>query len=181
MKKLSLVLVLIFLFFTFFMSVNVYFKVANCKDNSGKVKTIKSRIETLQPKIDPLVSGIIAKSIFDNCDRYNLSENLVLHLIFRESSFNPMAVSSHGAKGLMQIMVGIHKKEIKELNDFNNYEIYHIDKNIRIGCIILKKYIRKSNDCLEKALKRYVGGNNRGYLSDIFRLMAEWEWQKRPE
>ena len=47
---------------------------------------------------------LLADLIKKECKRYNLNPYLVLAIIKVESSFNPMAVSSRGAVGLMQVM-----------------------------------------------------------------------------
>jgi len=47
---------------------------------------------------------LLADLIRKECKRYNLNPFLVLAIIKVESSFNPMAVSSKGAVGLMQMM-----------------------------------------------------------------------------
>ena len=93
--------------------------------------------------------------------------------MFRESSFNPFLRSSKGACGLMQVMYKVHEKMLKETG-VNGYTIYHIDNNINAGCRILKDCIKKSKS-ISEALKRYVGGDQKSYINDIFSLMVEWE------
>ena len=85
-----------------------------------------------------------------------------------------MATSSKGAIGLMQIMFSAHKDKIK----IPKNKLYEIENNINYGCMILENYLKKSKGNLQKALTRYVGGKQKNYINDIFRLMAEFEVQK---
>jgi len=61
------------------------------------IRKYSSNIEIEEAK---LLADLIKKE----CKRYNLNPYLVLAIIKVESSFNPMAVSSKGAMGLMQMM-----------------------------------------------------------------------------
>jgi len=142
--------------------------------NSLKIKNVEYRISNLQPRLDTQLKERISISILKNCEKYNLSPNLVIHLIFRESSFNHMSTSSKGAIGLMQIMFSAHKDKIK----ISKNELYEIENNVDYGCMILKHYIKISKGNLQKALTRYVGENQKDYINDIFRLMAEFDNQK---
>lgn len=142
--------------------------------NSLRIKNIENRISNLQPRLDSQLKKRITNSILNNCEKYSLSPSLVVHLIFRESSFNHMSTSSKGAIGLMQIMFSAHKDKIK----IPKNKLYEIENNINYGCMILKDYIKMSKGNIQKALRRYVGGNEQEYINDIFRLMAEFDNQK---
>jgi len=142
-----------------------------------RIMLISARIQALQPKLDPTLRTKIANAILDNSKKYKLSPSLILHLICRESGFNPLAKSSKDAIGLMQVRYKVHVKDMPELAKIKEEEFYHIDNNIKIGCQILRKYI-DSKKSLDKALKKYVGGEVKGYVADIYRMMAEWEQGK---
>lgn len=134
--------------------------------------SVRNRMMELQPKLDPVLLTIIADSIVKYSKELQLSEVLITNLIYRESAFNPFARSSAGAVGLMQIVPRFHKPLWEGLKI---EELYHVDNNVRVGCRILKTYMEKEGGDVEKALKRYVGGDSKGYVRDIFRLMAEHE------
>src|SRR5690606_23780012 len=65
---------------------------------------------------------------------------LIIAVISIESSFNPIAESVAGAKGLMQIIPKYHGDKLSE---FGGPEaIYDPVINIHVGAQILKEYIR---------------------------------------
>ncbi|MCF0146818.1 MAG: lytic transglycosylase domain-containing protein [Clostridium sp.] len=83
--------------------------------------------------------------------KYGVDKNLVLAIIKQESNFNPNAVSSAGAKGLMQLM------------DFNSeaYGVknpFDIDENIEAGVKHIKSYLDSYNGNVEMALMAYNAG-----------------------
>lgn len=104
--------------------------------------------------------------------KYGVDKNLLLAIIKQESNFNPNAVSSAGAKGLMQLM------------DFNSeaYGLtnpYDIDQNIEAGVKHIKSYLDMYNGNLEMALMAYNGGpgtmERRGVksASDLYKMPQE--------
>ena len=106
------------------------------------------------------------------CNKYGVDKNLVLAIIKQESNFNPNAVSSAGAKGLMQIM------------DFNleSYEVenrFDIDENIEAGVKHIKSYLDMYDENIEMALMAYNAGpgtvERRGVtsLSDLYKMPEE--------
>lgn len=134
---------------------------------------LEKRVAGLQPRLDPSTVKAVVSAVYDHCG--TLSPSLVIHLIFRESAFNQMAVSSKGAVGLMQIMMRFHKKT---LGKTTRYELFRIDTNIKHGCKILMEYMEMSKT-LTEALKRYVGGDQKGYIKDIYEMMVEYEVGKK--
>jgi len=143
---------------------------------------LENRAEMLQPRLDPVLREKIVTTVMENSETYGLSPSLVLHLICRETvpRFSPLSKSSKDAIGLMQVRYEVHKKDIPELAKLKPVELYHIDNNIKFGCMILRKYI-DSTETLSQALKRYVGGDLKGYVNDICRMMAEYEVEKVKE
>lgn len=80
---------------------------------------------------------------------YGVPERLVVSVIHHESNFNPQAVSSKGAKGLMQLM-DINSKAA-QINPFNP------DQNIKAGIELLARLLTKY-DNIELALAAYNAG-----------------------
>jgi soluble lytic murein transglycosylase-like protein len=98
--------------------------------------------------------------------RYGFSPNLVLAVIQVESAFNPAAVSSAGAFGLMQVRYSVWKDEL----DIDRSRIFDIDYNIDLGLRILKQYHDLSGGDLRRALFMYNNGykyNNGGYIAKV--------------
>lgn len=79
--------------------------------------------------------------------RHQLPEALLVALISQESNFNASAVSTKGAKGLMQLM------------DINSQGIdpFHPEQNLERGTQLLARLVRKFGD-LRLALAAYNAG-----------------------
>lgn len=103
---------------------------------------------------------------------YGVDKELILAIIKQESNFNPNAVSSAGASGLMQLM------------DFNvsAYEItdpFNIEQNVEGGVKHIKGYLDMFNGDVEMALMAYNGGpgtmERRGVESsnDLYKMPEE--------
>jgi soluble lytic murein transglycosylase-like protein len=98
--------------------------------------------------------------------RYGFHPNLVLSVIQVESAFNPMAVSSAGAFGLMQIRYSVWKDELK----IDRSRIFDIEYNIDLGLRILKQYQDIAGGNMRRALFLYNNGykyNNDGYYAKV--------------
>ncbi len=119
----------------------------------------------LRPQLDHAVAEEISKAIIKYSTEYRLPPEFVVHLMKRESGFNTLATSKAGAVGLMQVMPKAHKDKMKELG-ITSAQLFHIDNNVRLGCMILRDYYNLTGS-IEKALKRYVGGSHATYTQDI--------------
>jgi hypothetical protein len=125
--------------------------------------------ETLQ--LDPVIVNLIINAAIKHGTKFDIPPALVISIIKQESMFNSLAKSSKGAGGLMQIMFEIHKAKLKEMN-ITKQEAMHVSNNIYLGCWILKEY-RDREKSIAGALKRYVGGNQKGYLANILTTYAD--------
>jgi len=119
----------------------------------------------LRPQLDPSIAKEINTAIIKYSREFRLPPTFVLHLMKRESNFDTLARSKAGAVGLMQVMPKAHKDKMKKIG-ITNGDLYHIDNNVRLGCWILREYFNKTGS-IEKALKKYVGGNHATYANDI--------------
>jgi len=133
---------------------------------TSEQETIMELILKLQPRLDPKLAEKFSVPIVKYSKEYGFPSALITCLIDRESSFNPVAVSSANCVGLMQINPKAHAK-LLEKKKINYYQTSHIDNNIEIGCIILKEYFEKHNRNIRKALTNYVGGDHKKYVNDI--------------
>ena len=95
---------------------------------------------------------VFLKSVHYEASRAGLDPQLVLGLIQVESGFKKYAVSSAGARGLMQVMP-FWVKLIGAKND----NLFDMRKNIRYGCTILRHYLDLEKGDLYRALGRYNG------------------------
>ena len=90
---------------------------------------------------------------------------LILAVMAVESRYNPVAESSVGAKGLMQIIPRFHQEKL--LAHGGEYALLDPDVNIQVGVQILREYMRRSgvtetalqmyNGALEEPTARYAG------------------------
>lgn len=87
---------------------------------------------------------------------------LIFAVIKKESAFDKDAISSKGAKGLMQVMDKTAKDIVKNnSNRFTNpdkYNIFDEKTNITIGTIYLKQLLNRYDNNLTMALAAYNAG-----------------------
>jgi len=79
---------------------------------------------------------------------------LILAVIAVESSFNPIAESDFGAKGLMQVVPRFHLDKLAAHGGEN--AVLHPGTNILVGAQILRDYIRRTGT-VEEGLQVYAG------------------------
>lgn len=107
----------------------------------------------LEPKIpDARFRLQLLKEVHYEARRAGLPPELVLAVIEVESNFNPYAISSAGARGLMQVMP-FWLKRFGRPGD----SLFRVRTNLRYGCTILKYYLDKEGGNLFQALARYNG------------------------
>ena len=121
---------------------------------------------------DPQERIAILQRVHFEAGREGLPPELVLAVIDVESNFDRFAISSAGARGLMQVM----PFWLEELGrpDAN---LFDLETNLRMGCTILSYYMNMEDDDLVNALARYNGsymGNGRYPQKVLSRLSARW-------
>ena len=117
---------------------------------------------------DPTLRLEMVTRIHYEARKVDLSPELVLAIIHTESTFDPDAVSSAGALGLMQIMP-FWKFIIGDKTD----DLMNLHTNIRYGVTILHHYLEKENGNLTRALARYNGSLGKTWYPK--RVYANWE------
>lgn len=95
--------------------------------------------------------------ILENCVEYELDPSWVSAVIYTESKFNPSAISSKGAVGLMQIMDKTGAWVADE-NKIQNYNLYRAADNIKIGCAYLRMLLDQYQGSSYLALCAYNAG-----------------------
>jgi soluble lytic murein transglycosylase-like protein len=108
----------------------------------------------------------LLKNVHYEANRAGLSPEVVLSVIDVESNFNQYAISTVGARGLMQVMP-FWLKEIGEPGD----SLFRLQTNLRLGCTILKYYLDKEKGNLYAALKRYNGTRERDYSLKVDKVL----------
>ncbi len=104
-----------------------------------------------KPRDSIRVPEEIQKIVDDAARKFKLSTQLVTAIIKVESNFNPRAVSSEGAIGLMQLMPATAER----LGVKNAFDIR---QNINAGCRYLKGLVDRFEGNLELAVAAYNAG-----------------------
>ena len=103
--------------------------------------------------------------------RAGLETTLVLGLIQVESAFRKFAVYSAGARGYMQVM----PFWVRVLGDGDASRLFHMQTNLRFGCIILRHYLDRENGNLFMALGRYNGSRGKApYPEAVMAAVRPW-------
>lgn len=103
--------------------------------------------------------------------RAGLDVSLVLGLIQVESNFRKFAVSRVGARGYMQVM----PFWTRVIGDGDAAKLFHMQTNLRFGCIILRHYLDREAGNLFMALGRYNGSRGKpAYPDAVFRAQRLW-------
>jgi soluble lytic murein transglycosylase-like protein len=103
--------------------------------------------------------------------RAGLEVSLVLGLIQVESGFRKYAISVVGARGYMQVM----PFWMRLIGDGDVSRLFHLQTNLRFGCVILRHYIDRERGDLFMALGRYNGSRGRAeYPNAVFANRRFW-------
>lgn len=105
--------------------------------------------------------------------RASLPPELVLAVIEVESGFDHRAISSAGARGLMQVMP-FWLDEIGRPGD----DLFSVQTNLRMGCTILKHYLNKESGNLIRALGRYNGSLGSYRYPDLVLTALRERWYR---
>ena len=107
--------------------------------------------------------------------RAGLDTGLVLGLIQVESNFRKFAVSPAGARGYMQVM----PFWARLIGDGDASKLFHMQTNLRFGCVILRHYIERERGELFMALGRYNGSRGQPQYPNAV-LAAARSWAPPP-
>ena len=109
--------------------------------------------------------------------RAGLDPGLVLGLVQVESAFRKFAVSPAGARGYMQVMPFWSRL----IGDGDASRLFHMQTNLRFGCVILRHYVDRERGDLFMALGRYNGSRGKpAYPNAVFGASKHWEYQLAP-
>ncbi len=126
---------------------------------------LQRRKPELQTRVDFL------KTVWYETRRAGLDTSLVLGLIQVESAFRKFAISRVGARGYMQIM----PFWARLIGDGDAGKLFHMQTNIRFGCVILRHYLDRENGDLFLALGRYNGSRGKPqYPNAVFAAQKQW-------
>lgn len=126
---------------------------------------MKEYIMARYPNVPKELAELVAVKTDELTKKHNMDFSLVVGLMEVESAYNPFAVSSVGARGLLQVMPSVWGKkfEIKHASDLHDIEL-----NISTGIQVLKHYIDKNEGNVTKALQNYNGSSGRDFSNKVY-------------
>ena len=114
------------------------------------------------------------EAVWYESKRKGLEPALVLGLIQVESGFRKYAISSAGARGYMQVM----PFWARVIGDGDASRLFHMQTNLRFGCVILRHYLDRERGDLFMALGRYNGSRGRAeYPNLVFGARRAWDYK----
>jgi soluble lytic murein transglycosylase-like protein len=111
-----------------------------------------SPVAVLAQNAFPLpVPTYLAAIISDAAHQYRVDPNLIAAMAFRESRFNPTAVSSRGAQGVMQLM----PKTARSLGVSDSFDAR---QNVFAGTKYLSSLLQRFGGDVDRSLAAYNAG-----------------------
>jgi soluble lytic murein transglycosylase-like protein len=111
------------------------------------------------------------ETLWYEATRAGLEPALVLGLIQVESGFRKYAISLVGARGYMQIM----PFWARTIGDGDPAKLFHMQANLRFGCVILRHYLDRERGDLFMALGRYNGSRGKPeYPNAVLASRKQW-------
>jgi hypothetical protein len=108
--------------------------------------------------------------------RSGLEPALMLGLVQVESGFRKYAISVAGARGYTQVM----PFWARLIGDGDVARLFHMQTNLRFGCVILRHYLDLESGDLFLALGRYNGSRGRPeYPNAVLGARRSWEYPAR--
>jgi len=147
-----------------------FFNFSNATDAHKWIYEMSARLRKRIP--DRKERTELLKTIHWEATRAQLDPQLVLGLIEVESGFRKYAISSAGARGLMQVMP-FWTKVFKRPKD----NLFHLRINLRYGCVILRHYLNIENGDYFRALGRYNGSLGRPEYPDAVHASWRGKWK----
>jgi soluble lytic murein transglycosylase-like protein len=146
------------------------------KDTEAKLRHLRwlaaMSDRLLTKKAELQVRKEFLQTVWYESKRAGLETALVLGLIQVESNFRKFAVSPVGARGYMQVM----PFWTRVIGDGDASKLFHMQTNLRFGCVILRHYLDRERGDLFMGLGRYNGSRGKAPYPDAV-LGAAKRWQ----
>jgi soluble lytic murein transglycosylase-like protein len=146
------------------------------KDTEAKLRHLRwlaaMSDRLLTKKAELQVRKEFLQTVWYESKRAGLETALVLGLIQVESNFRKFAVSPVGARGYMQVM----PFWTRVIGDGDASTLFHMQTNLRFGCVILRHYLDRERGDLFMGLGRYNGSRGKAPYPDAV-LGAAKRWQ----
>jgi soluble lytic murein transglycosylase-like protein len=123
-------------------------------------------------KADALTRTEFLETLWYESKRAGLDPTMVLGIVQVESAFRKYAISSVGARGYMQVM----PFWARLIGDGDPARLFHLQTNLRFGCVIMRHYLDIERGNLFLSLGRYNGSRGRAeYPNLVFAAQRRWE------
>jgi hypothetical protein len=140
------------------------------------VGDMSDKLRKRRTELDARARRELLEVIYYEAKRAGLEPSLVLGLIQVESNFRKYAISTAGARGLMQVM----PFWTRQIGDGDARKLFHMQTNLRYGCTILRHYINRENGNLFLALGRYNGSRGQDPYPNA--VLSAWEnWKPKTD
>jgi soluble lytic murein transglycosylase-like protein len=120
------------------------------------------------------IAGFVATA-YRAGEQHSVDPLLILAVMAVESRYNPVAQSTVGAQGLMQVIPRFHLEKL--IDHGGEHALLEPEVNIEVGARILREYQRRFGDT-ETALQMYAGALDEPttrYASKVFAEKARLE------
>jgi len=131
---------------------------------------LEARLAKRKP--EDLVRREFLQTVCYESKRAGLDPALVMGLIQVESGFRKYAISPVGARGYMQVMPFWSRS----IGNGEASSLFHMQTNLRFGCVILRHYLDVERGNLFMALGRYNGSRGRAEYPNMV-TAARRAWQ----
>lgn len=121
-------------------------------------------------RVSAVATRDLVAAAFRAAELTNLDPLLILAVMAVESSFNPIAESAYGAKGLMQVVPRYHTERLVFHGGAET--VLDPQTNIRVGAEILSDYIKRTGS-LEAGLQMYAGATEDPDSQYVQKVLAE--------
>jgi soluble lytic murein transglycosylase-like protein len=116
------------------------------------------------------------ETVWYESKRAGLEPALVLGLVQVESGFRKYAISIDGARGYTQVMPFWSRL----IGDGDVSRLFHMQTNLRFGCVILRHYLDRENGDLYMTLGRYNGSRGKApYPNAVFANQRLWTYDDK--
>jgi soluble lytic murein transglycosylase-like protein len=145
---------------------------ANIEDRLGYLRWQGAMSERLKRRKSELQTRIeFLDTLWYESKRAGLEPALVLGLVQVESGFRKYAISSVGARGYTQVM----PFWARLIGDGDAAKLFHMQTNLRFGCVILRHYLDREQGDMFLALGRYNGSRGKPeYPNAVFGARKQW-------
>ncbi len=142
------------------------------EDRLAYLRWLGAMSERLHRQKAELVTRVeFLQTLWYESKRAGLEPALMLGLVQVESGFRKYAISVVGARGYTQVM----PFWARLIGDGDVGRLFHMQTNLRFGCVILRHYLEREKGDMYMALGRYNGSRGRPeYPNAVFGAQRTW-------